>query len=123
MTMRSAASLVTAVGLAVLSLVWTPHSGGAQTSADPLRIEWQSRDAGGGQAVISGYVYNQHQMRIEHIRLSVEPSSGPSGARIVYVTGSIPYRGREYFEVRVPGAEAPYRVTVAFFDWLGCGAG
>ena len=123
MTTRSAASLVTAVMLGVMSLVWTPHPGGAQTAADPLRIEWQSRDAGGGQTVISGYVYNQHHLRVEHIRLRLEPSSGSSGARIVYLTGTIPSRGRDYFEVRVPGGEAPYQVTVASFDWFGCGSG
>ena len=122
MTMRSAASLLTAVVLGAASLAWTPHPGGAQT-ADPLRLEWQSRDVGGGQALISGYVYNEQLMRVERIRLRVDSSSGSSGTRIVFLTGTIPFRGREYFEVRVPAAEAPYRVTVALFDYSGCGNG
>ena len=124
MTIRSAASFVTAVVFGVASLVWTSQPGGAQTTAaDPLRIEWESRDTGGGQAVISGYVYNEHLMRVQRVQLLVESASGSSRARVVYLATSIPSRGREYFEVRVPAAEAPYRVTVGLFDWSGCGNG
>ena len=122
MTMRSAASLLTAMVLGMASPAWTPQPGSAQT-ADPLRIEWESRDVGGGQAVISGYVHNEQLMRVQRIQLRVEPSSGPRGARIVYLTGSLPSRGREYFEVRVPVADGPYRVTVAMFDYTLCGNG
>jgi hypothetical protein len=122
MTMRSAAWLLTAMMLGVTSPAWAPQAGSAQTAA-PVRVEWQSRDVGGGHAVISGYVYNEQLMRVQRIQLRVEPSSGTGGARIVYVAGGIPSRGREYFEVRVPAADAPYRVTVGLFDYSLCGSG
>jgi hypothetical protein len=121
MTIRSAVSRFTAAGLVTASLAWTPPLVGAQTG-DPLRIEWQSQDSG-GQIVVSGYVYNQHQMRVQHVGLRVEPSSGSSGGRTVYLTGTIPSEGRQYFEVRMPAAGAPYQVTVGRFDWFGCGDG
>lgn len=125
MTTRSAVSRVTVVALAVGLLAglpaWAPPLAGAQMN-DPLRVEWQSRDSG-GQTLISGYVYNHHLMRVQRVRLRVEPSSGPDGARTVYLTGTIPSQGREYFEVRVPAGGAPYQVTVGLFDWFGCGDG
>jgi hypothetical protein len=121
MTIRSAVSRFTAAVLVAASLASTPPLVGAQTG-DPLRIEWESQDTG-GQTVISGYVYNQHRMRIQRVGLRVEPSSGPSGGRTVYLTGTIPSEGRQYFEVRMPAAGAPYQVTVGRFDWFGCGDG
>ena len=119
---RSTASLVLAALVGATSLLWAPTSGGAQ-SGDQLRIDWQSQDRGSGQALISGYVYNPHQMRVQRVQLKVQPSSGSGRARIVYLTGTIPSQGREYFEVRVPATEAPYTVSVAMFEWSGCGNG
>jgi len=97
-------------------------------SASPvsdLRIEWE-QIARGQRAVVRGYVYNQHQMRAENVRLRVEQLDGdarPVTSRTVYVLGTIPYRDRGYFEVEVPVAGATYRVSVETFDRAGCGNG
>ena len=125
MTRRPVVFLVTAVVLGAAGLAWAQDLGGAQTSG-PFLLEWESRQTGGGRAVVSGYVYNRHQMRAQHIRLRVDTldaASRPSSTRIVDVTGTIASRGRGYFEVRMPSGDGPYRVTVDSFDWYGCGDG
>ena len=125
MRMQPAVSLVTAVVLCAAGTGWAQNLGGAQASG-PLRVEWETRQIGGGRAVVSGYVYNRHLLRAEHIRLRVETldaSSRASSTRTVYVTGTVPPGDRGYFEVRVPTGEATYRVTVESFDWFSCGEG
>jgi len=129
MTRRSAVSLVMAMLMGAMSVVWLPSSGGAQSAgaaqpADPLRVEWESRDIGNGQTLISGYVYNQRELRVERVQLRVEPASGGSSwSRVVYVNGAIPGQGRQFFEAKMPAANAPYRITVGMFDFSMCGNG
>jgi len=122
MRLRSAASLTAAIALMATCLGGTPRSGSAQTG-EPVRVEWQSQDTGTGQALISGYVYNQNLMKIQRVQLRVQPASGPGGARTVYLTGTIPSHGREYFEVKMPAGQAPFQVTVTIYDWSQCGNG
>jgi len=122
MTRRSSASLVTTVLLLAALFAWGPRPGNAQIG-DTLKVEWDSHDTGTGQALVSGYVYNPHQMRVQRVQLLVASSSAPGRARTVYLTGTIPSQGREYFEVKMAAAEAPFTVTVAMFDWSGCGNG
>jgi hypothetical protein len=99
----------------------------AATSASPtseLRIEWETTPRAGG-ALVRGYVYNEHQMRAENIRLLVEgldASARPVTSRVTYVLGTLPYRDRAYFEAVVPAA-ASYRVSIESFDRAGCGNG
>ena len=129
MTRRSAASLAMVLVMGAVSIAGFPSAGGAQSpaatqSGDPLRVEWQSKDLGNGQTLISGYVYNQRELRVERVQLRVEPASGGSGSsRVVFVNGGIPGQGRQFFEAKMPAANAPYRVTVGMFDFSMCGNG
>jgi hypothetical protein len=96
------------------------------TEASPVRVEWESRTTRGSNVVISGYVYNTREMRLENVRLrvdTVDAASRPVSTRTAYVTGTVPSRDRAYFEVSVPSGGAAYRVTIESFDWAGCGNG
>ena len=117
--------------MALLGVLWALLSlptAAIALSATPvteLRIEWEQASRG-ARAVVRGYVYNQHQMRAENVRLRVEQldaDARPVMTRTVYVFGTIPYRDRGYFEVTVPAAGATYRVSVESFDRAGCGNG
>ncbi len=120
---------VTLASLAALLLVAV--GAGAEDVAvqdsPPFRVEWQSRGAGAGHDVVSGYVYNRHEMRTENVRLRIErltASGAVTAARVAYLTGTIAPGGRGYFEVRLPTTNGGvYRVTVDSFDWAGCGNG
>jgi hypothetical protein len=117
--------------LAGIVAMLTLGFGCAQTfamSATPvteLRVEWEKATRS-GRPLIRGYVYNQHQMRAENVRLRVEQldaAANPVAARTTYVVGTIPYRDRGYFEVPVASADATYRVSIESFDRAGCGNG
>ena len=95
------------------------------TPVEDLRIDWE-QIARGERAIIRGYVYNQHQMRAENVRVRVEQldaAARPVLVRTTYVIGTIPYRDRGYFELAVPVAGATYRLSIESFDRAGCGSG
>jgi hypothetical protein len=120
----------TRVAVAVVGLlgVLCLPGGLAAMSASPvseLRIEWDQVSRARG-TVVRGYVYNEHQMRAENVRVRVEQldaDARPLATRTVYVMGTIPYRDRGYFEVAVPAGGATYRVSIESFDRAGCGNG
>jgi hypothetical protein len=122
MTTRAALAIV-----GLFSVLCLP-GGIAAMSATPvseLRIEWDQVARGRG-AVVRGYVYNEHQMRAENVRVRVEQldaDARPLVTRTVYVMGTIPYRDRGYFEVAVPAGGATYRLSIESFDRAGCGNG
>ena len=118
---------VTLAIVGVLSVLGLPGGSAAMsaTPANELRIEWDEV-ARGRQALVRGYVYNEHQMRAENVRVRVEqlgPDARPLVTRTVYVVGTIPYRDRGYFEVAVPAGGTAYRVSIESFDRAGCGNG
>jgi hypothetical protein len=123
--MRIRAVLLTTVLVALTTtLGWAQNFTSPGTT--PFRVEWQAASARGGRAVLRGYVYNQHTMRAENVRLRIEQLDGaarPAPPRFTYVTGTIGTGDRAYFEVGVPAIEANYRVTVESFDRAGCGNG
>jgi hypothetical protein len=95
------------------------------TPVGELRVEWETV-ARGERAVVRGYVYNEHQLRAENVRLRIEQldaNARPVATRIAWVIGTIPYRDRGYFEAAVPMAAAAYRVSIESFDRAGCGNG
>ncbi len=113
------APLLVVAGLALL-----PPSAPAQTFAlgTPNRVEWETTTRG-GRSIVSGYVYNDREMRIEHVRLRIEPT-GPEGrATWSYVSGTIDPWGRGYFEASLPSTTGAYRVLIESFDWARCGDG
>jgi hypothetical protein len=118
--------VVLAIG--VLISVLSLPAGLAAMSATPvteLRIEWDQVTGTRG-TVVRGYVYNEHQMRAENVRVRVEqlgPDARPLVSRTAWVVGTIPYRDRGYFEVAVPAGGISYRVSIESFDRAGCGNG
>ena len=95
------------------------------TPVSELRVEWETV-ARGDRAIVRGYVFNEHQMRAENVRLRIEQldaNARPVATRITWVLGTIPYRDRGYFETAVPVATATYRVSIESFDRAGCGNG
>jgi hypothetical protein len=73
--------------------------------------------------MIAGYVYNRSEMRIERVRLRIEPAGQPGASTWSFVSGTIPPGDRGYFEARLPSGGGPYRVSVESFDWARCGDG
>ena len=112
---------------ALMTLLVAP---GVTTALSPtpvteLRVEWEQVSRRSG-AVVRGYIYNEHQMRVENVRVRVEQldaDARPVLTRTVFVVGTIPYRDRGYFEVPMPATGATYRVSVESFDRAGCGNG
>lgn len=121
------ARAIAVIGMVALVTVGLGGTRAAALSATPvteLRVEWETitRD---GRTVVRGYVHNEHQMRAENVRLSIEgldAGARPVTTRTAYVFGTIPYRDRGYFEAVVPAAAA-YRVSIESFDRAGCGNG
>ena len=119
-----AIAVIGVVALAMLGLGGTRAAALSATPVSELRLEWETVTRG-GRTVVRGYVHNEHQMRAENIRLLIEgldASARPVTTRTAYVFGTIPYRGRAYFEAAVPAASA-YRVSIESFDRAGCGDG
>jgi hypothetical protein len=112
---------------ALTALLVTP---GVTTALSPtpiteLRVEWEQVSRRGA-AIVRGYIYNEHQMRAENVRVRVEQldaDARPVVTRTVFVIGTIPYRDRGYFEVTMPATGATYRVSIESFDRAGCGNG
>src|SRR2546423_12748769 len=105
---------VRAIVIVGMALLVTASFGGTRAlavSATPvseLRVEWETVPRG-ERAVVRGYVYNQHQMRAENVRVRIEQldaSGRPVATRVAWVLGTIPYRDRGYFETAVPVAGA-----------------
>jgi len=90
-----------------------------------LRVESEFVKVRGGRTVVRGYVYNDHTMGAENIRLRIEQVDGaarPVATRFSSVIGTVSPGQRVYFEVGV-GTDATYRVSVESFDRVGCGSG
>src|SRR5437870_5681129 len=105
---------VRAIVVVGMGLLVTAGFGGTRAlalSAAPvteLRVEWETV-ARGEKAVVRGYVYNEHPMRVENVRLRIEQvdaSARPVATRTAWIPGTIPYRDRGYFEAVVPAAGA-----------------
>ena len=100
-------------------------AGWAQTSGGPfahyLRLEWEIAHGRRGQAVVSGYLYNDYGFPAVRVQLLVEglDASGQTiNETAVYIDREVPGLGRAFFEAAVPARGPAYRVTVQFFDWL-----
>lgn len=97
-----------------------PAQGVALTA--PNHVEWETTTRR-GRPMVAGYVYNDREMRMEHVRLRVQSTSQAGHATWSYVSGTIGPWGRGYFEAPVPSATDAYSVSVESFDWARCGDG
>jgi hypothetical protein len=110
--------------LVAATLVVAPPAARAQTFGRTAsdHVEWQVTSRG-GRSVIAGYVRNDRVVRIERVRVRIEPTSAPGAPTWSFVSGTIAPGERGYFEAPVPAGVAAYRVSVESFDWARCGDG
>jgi hypothetical protein len=117
---------VRAIVMLGVALLMTAGVAAASPPITELRVEWETV-ARGDKAIVRGYVYNEHRMRVERVRLRIEQldaSARPIATRSTWVAGgTLAYGDRQYFETAVPAAGATYRVSVESFDLSGCGDG
>lgn len=95
--------------------------GWAQDHARHFRLEWEVGKGRRGDAVVSGYLYNDHGLPAVRVQLRVEvlDAYGQTVSETTaYIDQEVPPRGRAYFEASVPRPGVGYRVTVNFFDWM-----
>lgn len=85
-----------------------------------FRLGWEAEQAKGSKPRITGYLYNDRGMWAMRVRLLVEAldGSGRTVSKTRDYLGDVPPGGRAYFDVTVPEAEATYRVSVEYFDWV-----
>jgi hypothetical protein len=94
---------------------------GASPTAAYLRPEWSLERAQAGRAHVMGYLYNGHIKDAANVWLRVEQLTADGGVAATYqrrVVGDVLARGRTFFDVPVPQAEARYRVAVESVDWI-----
>lgn len=101
-------SAVPAVGLRTASAEET-------VAGQCFRVDWTVSPDGQDNARISGYVYNDNGDPMEQVQLRITEldASGHPGASVVKpIDETVPPFARAYFDVRVPGQAASYRVSV-----------
>lgn len=123
MPSRTAQGIVIALALLAATLA-VPAAASAQgsttTAAGRLRVEWQV-ETRNGRPMVTGFVQNNHGLSAGNVYLLVEQLDREGrvvGKTTTVIYGDIPSGSRESFEVRVPTAEATYRVGVLNVSWL-----
>jgi hypothetical protein len=127
---RRALGLVAAL---VLGIAAAPGLPGAQDFVpDPLvrqyfRVELEPAQSQAGRPRLRGYLYNLGPYDVSNVRLAVQAldaRGAPVGAPMTgWVNGDIPANsGRRYFDLRLPGGAADYRVTVQSYTILDAGS-
>jgi len=85
-----------------------------------FHIEWTASAGASGMSRISGYVYNDYGQPAEDIELVIIGLDGagePVSTAVQHVSGTVPARGRGYFDVQVP-VSSSYRVNVDSFEFV-----
>jgi hypothetical protein len=102
----------------------TPAAGApvlSPSGIDPrLVLEWEAGQDRRGRPIVSGYVHNNYDRAAYEARVLVETLDAggqPIAQAMGFVFGTVPIRGRSYFEVRIKTPGPSYRVTVTSFDW------
>jgi hypothetical protein len=114
-----ALSLVAARLLLADTGAWAQSFGAVDPS---VKVEWQV-DAK-SHPIVWGYIYNQRPRPATRVRILIEQLDGEGksvSSQTVWVPRALPPFGREYFEERVPTADATYRVSVSWIEWGGGG--
>jgi hypothetical protein len=99
---------------------WGASDTAAALGQEYFHVEWRAGQAR-GHPVVSGYVYNDYGEEAQTVQLQIGElnSSGQViGKTFGRVDGGVPAKGRSYFELAVPAADATYRVTVRSFDFV-----
>jgi hypothetical protein len=115
-----AVALVAALALADAS-GWAQNFGAARFTDSYVRVDWQLGQNRKGQPVVWGRVHNVRGITVTRVRLAVDELSASGAVASTttgYVDSPIGAHGNVYFDVRVPRADAQYRVTVLHFELL-----
>jgi len=86
-----------------------------------FRVDWTSKPDGHGNARISGYVYNNYGVAADQLQLRItalDASGKQMGSFLEPVPDTVSALDRTYFDVKVPGQAASYRVAVESFNFL-----
>jgi hypothetical protein len=114
-------SLLVAIALMVADTAWAQSFGAVDPS---VKVEWHVEAK--SHPIVWGYIYNQRPRPATRVRILIEQLDGEGkslSSRTVWVTTVLSPFGREYFEERVPTADATYRVSISSIEWSGGGAG
>lgn len=112
----TAALLVIALGGTSARAQWAGDTIGDQF----FHVEWSSVAGRDGHPRLTGYVYNDYEEPAMHVQLRISELDSTGRQRRVLVEpmdGTVPAKGRAYFDVPVPD-HAPYRVDVVSFEFL-----
>ncbi len=120
------AVLVSMLALAAVGVETAKAQMASRTPESYLRVESTVEPSKSGRQRITGYVYNERDLRAANVQLLVEAldaSGQVVGSTPAWVYGEVPPRNRSYFEVPLSLSGSSYRVTVRSVDWRGYGAG
>lgn len=88
-------------------------------------LQWQAGDTN-GRSDVHGTIANEWGFAARKIRLlvdSLDAAGAVAAQTIAYVPFDLPPGTRSYFEARVPGGAASYRVSVYQWEWVQSGGG
>jgi hypothetical protein len=90
-------------------------------ASDFFHVTWTAGPTPSGESEIVGYVYNDFNQDADNVRLRIT-ELGVSGRPLTTVgrpvTDTVPALGRVFFDVKVPGNPASFRVAVQSFKFL-----
>jgi len=102
------------------------------TKADPatisdqfFHVEWSAAPSRNGHPRLTGYVYNNYEEPAVNVELRIHEldSTGREITAVLEpVDGTVPAKGRAYFDVPVPDS-ASYRVDVESFEFVELSSG
>lgn len=120
------AVLVSMLAVAAVGVESARAQVASRTPESYLRVESTVEPSKSGRQRITGYVYNERDLRAANVQLLVEildASGQVVGSTLASVYGEVPARNRSYFEVPLSVSGSSHRVTVRSVDWRGYGAG
>ena len=85
-----------------------------------FHVEWSAAASRNGQPRLTGYVYNNYEEPAMNVELRIHEldSTGREITAVLEpVDGTVPAKGRAYFDVPVPDS-ASYRVDVESFEFI-----
>jgi hypothetical protein len=104
--------------------VATQQNAGQGLAERFFHVEWSAGPAGRDQSRIVGYVYNDYREDAVNVQLRINEldESGRIIASVLQPVGDTIRGGsRAFFDARIPGNGASYRVAVASFDFMADG--
>lgn len=130
----SVALMTIALGGTTARAQWAGDIPGTRpsTEADPatisdqfFHVEWSAAPSRNGHPRLTGYVYNNYEEPAVNVELRIHEldSTGREITAVLEpVDGTVPAKGRAYFDVPVPDS-ASYRADVESFEFVELSSG